>query len=346
MTNHRQFAAVLVLCLIGSPSAFAAAKKKRKPPKKPPVAEQPVTPPAAPAETPAAPLPPDVAAPAETPAPEASPAAGVEGGDKAEATPAAGGEGTPPSPTPAAGTDASGPGALAPDTSAGAPPPAPETPPTPTPTPAPTPTPPPPASAPIDEAESTRIRFGVSGGLGTFIPGPMACFGLDARVGAQLGSLFGVYGILGYDAGLWLKAKASSSGASVGASAVGLTYVGAVAEATLGDTFFVGAGPLIAKGGWTSVKESASSSGASQEAMVAGAKYIPGADVRLGIGLGGSTGGRRRNQFTITLDAKVVSAPVTEVKQSGGTAGASQSVNIGNRVIGIAPMLFFGYDGK
>ncbi|MBI5512040.1 MAG: hypothetical protein HY903_25055 [Deltaproteobacteria bacterium] len=119
-----------------------------------------------------------------------------------------------------------------------------------------------------------------------------------------------------------------------------------MAEATLGDTFFVGAGPLVARGGWTSVKESASSTGASQEATVAGAAFIPGADIRLGLGLGGSSGGRRRNQFTITLDAKIMSAPVTEVKQSGRTAGASQSVTVGNRVIGIAPMLFFGYDGK
>jgi hypothetical protein len=123
-------------------------------------------------------------------------------------------------------------------------------------------------------------------------------------------------------------------------------HLGAMAEGTFGDHFFVAGGPMLFNGAWTSVSQSGGTGGASQSVVVAGGGILPGADLRLGFNFGHPQPSGRRSGFTIGLDVKILSAPVTSVSQSAGTGGASQSVNIGDHQLGITPMLMLGYEAK
>lgn len=95
------------------------------------------------------------------------------------------------------------------------------------------------SSAPTD---GMRFRFGVSGGAGFFTAASevgsqkVSCtyYGADLRLGAQINNLIGVYAqpTLGY----------YSANGSGGLAAGGLVGLAAVADVTLIDRFFVGAG--------------------------------------------------------------------------------------------------------
>jgi hypothetical protein len=91
-------------------------------------------------------------------------------------------------------------------------------------------------------ADGARFRFGVAGGMGFFTAASevgtakVSCtyYGADVRLGAQLNNLFGVYAqpTLGY--------YSVDGGGALAAG--GLLGVAVVADATIIDRFFVGAG--------------------------------------------------------------------------------------------------------
>ncbi len=54
----------------------------------------------------------------------------------------------------------------------------------------------------------------------------------------------------------------------------------------------------------------------------------------------------RRHGFTLAIDVKLFSATVASVQQCGGSGGASQTISVGDRIWGVAPMLVLGYDSK
>jgi len=91
-------------------------------------------------------------------------------------------------------------------------------------------------------ADGPRFRFGVAGGVGFFTASSevgtakVSCtyYGADLRLGAQINNLFGVYAqpTLGY----------YSANGSGGLAAGGLLGFAVVADATIIDRFFVGAG--------------------------------------------------------------------------------------------------------
>lgn len=106
---------------------------------------------------------------------------------------------------------------------------------------------PPGAAAPAGDASSTvadgvRFRFGVAGGLGFFTAASevgsakVSCkyYGLDLRFGAQINNLFGIYAqpTLGY----------YTTGDVGGLAAGGLLGMNVIADVTLLDHFFAGAG--------------------------------------------------------------------------------------------------------
>ena len=109
-----------------------------------------------------------------------------------------------------------------------------------------TPAPPAPAAAGVDTssaaADGMRFRFGVSAGAGFFTAASevgsaeVSCtyYGADLRLGAQVNDLIGVYAqpTLGY----------YSADGSGGLAAGGLLGIAGVAEVTIIDRFFVGAG--------------------------------------------------------------------------------------------------------
>ncbi len=90
--------------------------------------------------------------------------------------------------------------------------------------------------------DGARFRFGVAGGVGFFTAASevgtakVSCtyYGLDLRFGAQINDLFGVYAqpTLGY--------YTANEGGALAAG--GLLGVAVVADATIADRFFVGAG--------------------------------------------------------------------------------------------------------
>src|SRR6188768_900888 len=90
--------------------------------------------------------------------------------------------------------------------------------------------------------DGVRFRFGVGGGIGFFSAanevgeGKVSCtyYGTDLRLGAQINNRFGVYAqpTLGY----------YSVNGSGGLGAGGLVGVAVIADATIIDRFFVGAG--------------------------------------------------------------------------------------------------------
>ena len=98
------------------------------------------------------------------------------------------------------------------------------------------------AAANAGVADGMRFRFGVGGGIGFFSAanevgtGKVSCtyYGTDLRFGAQVNNLIGVYAqpTLGY----------YSVNGSGGLGAGGLVGVAVIADATIIDRFFVGAG--------------------------------------------------------------------------------------------------------
>lgn len=215
------------------------------------------------------------------------------------------------------------------------------------------PPPPPPVDQPVPAAEppmpsSMRFRWGVGGDIGYFIPVNILDFGAQAHFGVQLNETLAVFGELGFLFGVGIGGSASSNGASVSVAALGFWDLGVMAEATFSDHFFLAGGPMLFGGGWTAVSQSATSSGnTNQQVVAAGGDVLPGVDVRVGYTFGGrnpETG--RRSGFTLSLDAKVMYATVSSVSQSAGSTGASQSVNVGDHQIGITPMLLIGYEAR
>ncbi len=200
------------------------------------------------------------------------------------------------------------------------------------------------APAPVAEGGSeARFRWGIGAAGGLFIPGSLVDFGAGLRLGAQLNDSFGVYGDLGFAFGLALGGSVSGTSTTLRASAVAFWHVGVLAEATFGDMFFVGAGPLIASGGWVFTDQYTDSSGTVQQNVIEAGGFMPGLDLRVGIGLGGRRPSGRRSQFTIGLDVKFLLASVSSASTGTGTGA---TVRTGDTQIGITPMLMIGYDSK
>jgi hypothetical protein len=130
---------------------------------------------------------------------------------------------------------------------------------------------------------------GYSGGAG----------GIDARFGMQLDPMFAVYGqpILLAGAG----AQADLEGAS--ATALALYGVGALADLTLIDMFYVAAGPELLFGG---MGEAEVTTGATARAEASTGPFF-GLALRTGFAFG-SVGPERRQAFTVGLDMHVVLA--------------------------------------
>jgi hypothetical protein len=155
-----------------------------------------------------------------------------------------------------------------------------------------------PAEAPANsEDEAARFRWGISGYGGPLMGGLSGgAGGIDARFGAQISRMFGVYGqpVLLVGAG----ADASVNGAS--ASGIALYGVGALGEVNLSDLFYVAAGPEVLLGGMGSA--SAGTTGSSASASTG--PYLS-MTARAGLALG-SMKPNRRKAFTIGLDFRTV----------------------------------------
>jgi hypothetical protein len=195
---------------------------------------------------------------------------------------------------------------------------------------------PPVVAAPAPAPSELKLRLGANLGIMMFSPGPSYGLNFSARAGVRLGSLLAAYLDAGKGFGLGGGGSVSQSGASLSVNVVGYWRVGVVGELTLGP-LFLSLGPALFNGSWVGVSESGGTSGASQEVYAAGG-YFPSAIGRLGFAFGDT------NKFTLAVEGMAVLGKVTEVSQSGGTSGASQSVKTGNRALAYSPALMLGWD--
>lgn len=224
--------------------------------------------------------------------------------------------------------------------------------------PAATPAQPPPAAAapvvvekaPEDIDKGGRIRWGTSGNVGWHLPQSMFTIGAEGRIGYQVNNIFSAYGIVGGTAGFGFSANAGFSGVSVTASAISYWYIGGIAEAMFGNVFYVGGGPVLARGGLGGASIGVDSSGVAQVQQVASSGFKPGINLRLGFGFGRPLGeSHRRSGFNLGIDTLTLFHPNTTVvttKADGPNGSAGVSVTTNETIVSFVPMLTFGYDSR
>jgi hypothetical protein len=151
-----------------------------------------------------------------------------------------------------------------------------------------------------EEPSISRFRWGISaaGGpmLGAYSGG---AGGIDARLGWQLNDMLGVYG----QPILLLGAGASANATGASATGLGLYGLGAMADATLADLFYVAAGPELLFG---AVGTAAASAGGSASASASTGPFFSIA-ARAGFAFGSKRPDRRK-AFTLGLDMHTVFA--------------------------------------
>ncbi len=192
---------------------------------------------------------------------------------------------------------------------------------------------PPPAREPF-----ARIRAGADGAPALFVPGVSYGVNFSGRIGVQLKRMWGVYLDVGGGFGFGGSISAGTGGGGVAINVADYWRLTPMAEADIGRLFFVALGPGVCGCTWGGVRQIATPNGASQAAYVADG-YFPELTARVGIGFG-----RTRNRFTLALETMIVFGSMTQVSQNASTAGADQSVRIGNSAVGVAPALVFGWD--
>ena len=155
-----------------------------------------------------------------------------------------------------------------------------------------------PTRVPEDRA---RFRGGVSAQIGGYIieDTGLGLFGIQGRLGAQIIDEFGIYATPGFQLG------ASTEGALARVS------IGVIPELTLGDLWFIGAGPEVF-----------AAAGIDDELDVFGGAYLIAARLRTGFAFGSKRPGRR-HAFTLAFDGHV---------------------DFYDGKVGVAPTVALGYD--
>jgi hypothetical protein len=151
-----------------------------------------------------------------------------------------------------------------------------------------------------DEPSESRFRWGISGAGGPLMGGYSGgAGGITTRFGYQVDSLLGFYG----EPLLLVGAGASADVEGASAAGIALYGLGAMADITLGDFFYLAAGPELLLGAIGEVE----ASGAGTASAEAATGPFFSLATRAGFALG-SVRPNRRNAFTIGLDMHVVFA--------------------------------------
>lgn len=224
----------------------------------------------------------------------------------------------------------------------------PATPATPAPAPASPETKPPVVDENVDKGG--RIRWGTSGNVGWHLPQSMFTIGAEGRIGYQVNNIFSAYGVVGGTAGFGFGVSAGFSGVSVSASAISYWYIGGIAEAMFGNLFYVGGGPVLARGGLAGANIGVDSAGVAQVQEVASSGFKPGINFRVGFGFGRPMGAsHRRSGFNLGIDTLTLFHPNTTVvttKADGPNGSAGIAVTTNETIVSFVPMLTFGYDSR
>lgn len=201
--------------------------------------------------------------------------------------------------------------------------------------------PPAPPPSATNLADAGRVRWGVNAQVGAFIPTPLVSFGAEGRIGYSFNRTFAAYLSVGGGSGLFFGGSAGATGGSLSISVMSQWYVGAMAEANLGDSFFVALGPGIGRFSLAGLTVAASTTGAGEQVSALGG-WTPSVDLKFGFTFGKrNPESGRRGGFTLAIDARLV-LPTDSIFVSNGTGG--QSVEVHKTAWGIVPMLMLGYD--
>ena len=146
-----------------------------------------------------------------------------------------------------------------------------------------------------------RFRWGISALGGPMLGGvDGGVGGIDARFGAQINKDFGIYGQPLFLVGV--GASISRDGSSANASGLALVGVGALADATFGDLFYLAGGPALLYGG---IAEGTSNVDGNTSSGQGGGFFA--IATRAGFAFG-SMRPERRRAFTVGLDMHVIFA--------------------------------------
>jgi len=162
------------------------------------------------------------------------------------------------------------------------------------------------AAEPVAEPEpsTSRFRWGISGAGGPMMGGYSGgAGGIDARFGMQFDSLFAVYA----QPVLLLGAGASANVQGASATGLALYGFGALADVTLGDLFYVAAGPELLFG---AIGEASATSSSASASGSTGPFFSLAARVGLAFG---STRPDRRSAFTVGLHLHTLFANETAI---------------------------------
>lgn len=173
------------------------------------------------------------------------------------------------------------------------------------------------AAPPVEKDYFPRFRWGIwaIGGPYFYAGSGGGVGGVNVRLGVQINEMFGVYGqpigILGGGASV-------SAGGAASASAVVVGGFSGMADLTLGNLFFIAAGPELLAGAAGAAR---AASGMTKAQGAEGVFFsIAG---RMGLALGNTHDPKQRRAFTFGLDFHLILTPTDPV---------------------IAPMIGLGYD--
>ena len=192
--------------------------------------------------------------------------------------------------------------------------------------------------APVAREPIVRVRAGADGAPALFVPGISYGANFSGRIGVQLKRRWGAYVDVGGGFGFGGSISAGTGGGGVSINVADYWRLGFMGEADIGRYFFVSFGPGVCGCTWGAVKQIATQMGASQAAYVASGDFAM-LLMRVGVGFG-----QGRNKLTLALENMVTFGSMTEVSQNASTAGADQSVRIGNLAVGWAPAIVLGWD--
>jgi len=154
-----------------------------------------------------------------------------------------------------------------------------------------------------DEPSESRFRWGISGAGGPLMGGYSGgAGGITTRFGYQVDSLLGFYG----EPLLLVGAGASADVEGASATGIALYGLGAMADITLGNFFYLAAGPEVLLGAIGEATAAAGTGTGTASAEAATGPFFS-LGTRAGFALG-SVSPTRRSAFTIGLDMHVVFA--------------------------------------
>lgn len=193
-----------------------------------------------------------------------------------------------------------------------------------------------------------RVRWGISANLGWHLPYHALGIGLQGNIGYQFNDVFSAYVTLGGHLGFGLGIGVTNNGAaSVSGTFIGHYTMGLIAEALLGDHFYIAGGPAFGVGTIAVAGISASTSQGTVTGLGAYG-FKPGFDLRMGVMFGKKNPATfRRGGFNLGVDVLTLYHPgAIFTRVQANDMGANVEVKFQDALWTVTPMLTLGYEAR